>query len=125
MSVLIQREPVINRQKALLASRLTLHAGSSAAAVQGLLALADAWPEQHTVLLNLEGCLPDEELLAALPVLHARGPLILEIPAASLATLHKVVSMCMDLSVPLCLAGAPADATYGRYEYVLAPAGAE
>ncbi|MGE5467481.1 MAG: EAL and HDOD domain-containing protein [Ignavibacteria bacterium] len=63
MNTIIRREPVINRQKAIIASRLIVHADSAAAAARALNAVADLWPASHDVWVSLVGADVDEALL--------------------------------------------------------------
>ena len=49
MTTLIRREPVINRQKAVMASRLIVRADTAREAAQALNELADIWPSGHDV----------------------------------------------------------------------------
>ncbi len=105
-SVLISREPVLNRNRAITATRLTLQVpdGSSACAriAAELNRLADAWPAARTVFVGLGGVAPDAGLLDWQVPQNA----MIEIPAAALgnpATLELMqrlqqagVSMCLD-----------------------------
>ena len=52
MTVLIQREPVLNRHKTITASRLRVHAASVEAAAAELARLAEAWPESRDVFVS-------------------------------------------------------------------------
>jgi hypothetical protein len=75
---IIRREPVINRQRALTATRLIVP-GDAASAAATLDALGDAWPKARTVLLSLDGGTPNPDLLRwAVP-----DNVLIEIPAAS------------------------------------------
>ena len=81
--VIIRREPVLNRHKAITATRLIVHAPSSADAAAALNQLADVWPNARTVIVGLAGgTLPDEGLLAWTPPDNA----MLEIPAEALSS---------------------------------------
>lgn len=105
-SILISREPVLNRSRAITATRLTLQVpdGSSACAriAAELNRLADAWPAARTVFVGLGGVAPDAGLLYWQVPQNA----MIEIPAAALgnpATLELMqrlqqagVSMCLD-----------------------------
>lgn len=62
--VLITREPVINKQRAITANRLIVHAPNVPAAVEALNTLAEHWPDRHTVFLSLGRLVPTAELLA-------------------------------------------------------------
>ena len=80
MATVIHREPVLNRQKAITASRLTVHAATAAEAAETLGLVADVWPKAHSVFVGLSGCLPDQDLLAWQPPENA----MVEVPAAGL-----------------------------------------
>lgn len=102
-SVLIRRQPVVNRQKAITASRLIVHAESNAAAAAALDELADVWPAARSVFVGFAGAFPDESLLAWQPPENA----MVEIPAAGLA-LPQVKQLALELTargVALCLDG--------------------
>jgi len=101
--VFIRREPVVNRQKAITASRLILQAQNGAAAAAALNDLADVWPKARSVLVSLGGAFPDEGLLAW----QAPENALLEIPAAGLADagVQALLSRIKAAHVPLCLDG--------------------
>ncbi|HEX8989308.1 MAG TPA: HDOD domain-containing protein [Rhodocyclaceae bacterium] len=82
MSTLLRREPVVNRQKAIIASRLILRAPDCAAAAAVLNEVADTWPTAHDVWVSIEGAPIDDELLAWQPPENA----LLALPARFLAT---------------------------------------
>jgi EAL and modified HD-GYP domain-containing signal transduction protein len=100
---LIRREPVLNRQQAMTASRLIVHAESAAQAAELLNDLNDVWPGSHNVFVGLAGCLPDVGLLAWQPPENA----MLEIPAAGLAApaTQELIAALAANNVPLCLDG--------------------
>lgn len=102
-TVFIRREPVVNRQKAITASRLIVHAKNCAAAALALNDLADVWPDARSVLVGLEGAFPDEGLLAW----QAPENAMLEIPAAGLAdaAVQALIKRLNEAQVPLCLDG--------------------
>jgi len=105
-SILISREPVLNRSRAITATRLTMQApdGSGACALIAaeLNRLAEVWPASRTMFVGLGGVAPDAGLLDWQVPQNA----MIEIPAAALgnpATLDLVqrlqqagVSMCLD-----------------------------
>lgn len=100
---LIRRQPVLNRQKAVTASRLVVHADSTAEAAAALNEVLGVWPRAHSVFVGLAGCLPDNGLLAW----AAPENVVLEIPAAGLAA-PASMAFVADLAaakVPLCLDG--------------------
>ena len=103
MATVIRREPVLNRQKAITASRLSVHAGSAGEAAEILNGVLDVWPKAHSVFIGLAGCLPDQDLLAWQPPENA----MIEIPAASLGTPagNEFLAAAARANLPLCLDG--------------------
>lgn len=102
-TALIRREPVINRQKAITASRLIVHATSVAEAATTLGDLAAIWPQARSVFVGIVGAIPDLSLLAWQPPENA----MVELPAAELAQ-PQVRELALELTargVPLCLDG--------------------
>jgi EAL and modified HD-GYP domain-containing signal transduction protein len=100
---LIRREPVLNRQQTITASRLIVHADSSTLAAEALNAVANVWPGTRSVFVRLFGCLPDRDLLTW----QAPDNMLLEIPVLGLeapATMELVVDLAAG-GVPLCLDG--------------------
>lgn len=105
-SILISREPVLNRSRAITATRLTMQApdgsGACAQIAAELNRLAEVWPASRTMFVGLGGVAPDAGLLDWQVPQNA----MIEIPAAALgnpATLDLVqrlqqagVSMCLD-----------------------------
>ena len=106
MNILISREPVLNRSRAITATRLIIQsppAPDACAQIAGELnRLAEAWPAARTVFVGLDGVAPDVGLLDWQVPQNA----MIEIPAAALgnpATLELMqrlqqagVSMCLD-----------------------------
>jgi len=123
-SALIRRQPVVNRQKAITASRLIVHAASTAEAAAALQALADTWPSTRSVFVGLAGIDPDAALLEWQLPENA----MLEIPAASLATAQgqQFAAELAARGIALCLDGyapnlpLPADLPF---RFLLADAG--
>ena len=101
--VLIRREPVLNRQQTITASRLVVHANSSAQAAQALNEVTDIWPGARSVFVALAGCMPDTELLTW----QAPDNIMLEVPAASLESeaTRELLGQLVSAGVPLCLGG--------------------
>lgn len=101
--VFIRREPVVNRQKAITASRLIVEAPTTAAAAAVLEQMSDVWPAARTVFVGVQGILPDLGLLAWQPPENV----MIELPARELA--HPMVeSLAQQLvadGVPMCLDG--------------------
>ncbi|MDP2793796.1 MAG: HDOD domain-containing protein [Sulfurisoma sp.] len=100
---LLRREPVVNRHKAIIATRLISHAPTAAAAADDFKRLADVWPDARTVLISLAEALPDEGLLAWQPPENA----MIEVPAARLteSPLQGLLQQLAASRVPICLDG--------------------
>jgi hypothetical protein len=123
-SALIRREPVVNQKKTITASRLIVHAESTAHAAAALNAITDVWPGARSVFVGMADALPDSELLAWQPPENV----MVEIPAVGLAN-AQVSEFARDLTargIPLCLDGyspavvVPADLSF---RFLLADAG--
>ncbi len=106
-SILISREPVLNRGRAITATRLTIQAEAGAVACARIAAelnrLAEAWPASRTVFVGLGGLAPDAGLLDWQVPQNA----MIEIPAAALdnpATLD-LLQQLQQAGVPVCLDG--------------------
>jgi hypothetical protein len=96
-ATLICRQPVVT------ASRLIVHAPSSADAAAALGNLADVWPAARSVFVGFSGALPDVSLLSW----QAPENAMVEIPAEGLA-LPQVKELALELAargVALCLDG--------------------
>lgn len=118
MSVLLQRELVLNRHKALIATRLRVHADSSAAAAQELNRLMPLWPQNSTVMLGLTGCATDVALMAWVPPPNS----VLEIPATQLGS-PEMRALRIELAIrkaALCLNGeAPPSEPIANFRFLL------
>lgn len=101
--VFIRREPVVNRHKAITATRLIVHADTAAEAAAALTELADTWPSARSVFVSLNGALPDEGLLDWQPA----DNVMVEIPAEALAAspTQALIDRLRQVGVPLCLDG--------------------
>ena len=123
--VLVRREPVVNRHKAITASRLIVHARSSRGAADALNQLSEIWPRARNVFVSLAGTSPDIELLNWKPPENA----MIEIPAGSLERpgTERLMERLKASHVPVCLDGyepemlLPAEA---NFRFALADAGA-
>jgi EAL and modified HD-GYP domain-containing signal transduction protein len=128
-NILISREPVLNRSRAITATRLTMQAPDGSGACAHIAAelnrLAEVWPASRTMFVGLGEVAPDAGLLDWQVPQNA----MIEIPAAALgnpATLELMqrlqqagVSMCLDgFSGGMAL---PADADF---RFILADAAA-
>ena len=123
MASLVRREPVVNRQKALTASRLVVHASSAREAVQALNGLADVWPATHSVMVALAGTEPDEALLEWRPPANT----LLEFPAPLFATAAgQALAGRLDAGgTPMCLGDYDPDVALPvmpRFQFALADA---
>jgi EAL and modified HD-GYP domain-containing signal transduction protein len=78
--VFISREPVINRHRAIIATRLSVHADNAVGAAAALSQLDAVWPTVRSVMVVLDGCLPTPALLAWTPPANV----MIEIPVAAL-----------------------------------------
>lgn len=98
---LLRREPVVNRHKAITATRLIIHAASAQAAAAELNALADIWPDTRSVLVGLAGAAPDSGLFDWQPPPNA----MIEIPANALGdpVMQALIAGYGANGVPLCL----------------------
>jgi EAL and modified HD-GYP domain-containing signal transduction protein len=100
---LIRREPVLNRQQTITASRLIVHADSAALAAQALNDVFDVWPGARSVFISLAGCLPDHDLLEW----NAPENVLIEMPAIGFEapTTKQLAGELVAAGVPLCLDG--------------------
>lgn len=122
-AVFIRREPVVNRQKAITATRLIVPAETAADAAVILGELAPVWPMARSVFVSLGDTLPDAGLLGWAPPENA----MVEIPAETLVAspTQELIAKLTARGTPLCLASwapgmmLPADA---QYRFVLADA---
>ncbi len=99
--VFFTREPVINKQGAITATRLRVHAQACADAVAALEAIGEDWPPARPVFVSLAGCAPDANLADWI----APEGAMLEISAQQLSD-PKAVGMAQQLAqagIPLVL----------------------
>jgi hypothetical protein len=98
---LVRREPVVNRQRAITATRLIVRADSTADAAATLNGLAPIWPGGRTVLISLGGLAPDIDLLNWEVPENA----MLEIPARTLGEppTKTLIEEMTRKNVPLCV----------------------
>ena len=95
------REPVVNRQKAIIATRLVSHAPSAAGAAVDLNRLTDIWPDARPVIVSLGRTTPDESLLDWQPPQNA----MVELPAGLLSDpgVHGLMQKLVTAGVGICL----------------------
>lgn len=123
---LIRREPVLNRQQTITASRLVVHADSVALAAQALNDVFDVWPGARSVFISLSGCLPDHDLLEW----NAPENVLIEMPAIGFEapTTRQLAGELAAAGVPLCLDGYVPGAALPSdlpFRFLLADAGAQ
>lgn len=106
-SILISREPVLNRSRAITATRLIAQAPQGPDACAQIAAelnrLADAWPAARTVFVGLGGLTPDDGLLDWQVPQNA----MIEIPAAALGNpaTQGLMQRLQQAGVSICLDG--------------------
>jgi EAL and modified HD-GYP domain-containing signal transduction protein len=111
-TVLITREPVINKQHKITANRLIVHATTVADAVQALDGLADVWPATHPVFISLYRLVPTPDLLEWIAPANA----MVEIPTQSIA--HPLT---LALIPQLQAAGISLNLTWYQNDTILPP----
>lgn len=101
MTVLIQREPVLNRHKTITASRLRVHADSVEAAATELAHLAESWPESRDIFIGFV----DPAMTDALLYWQPPRNVMLEIKAGRLgeAATGALITDVVGRQIPLCL----------------------
>lgn len=100
-NVFLTREPVVNKQRAITATRMRVHAPDCATAVHALEALGEDWPLARPVFVGLAGCTPD----ATLADWIAPEGAMLEVNAPSLAdpVTADAVAQLAQAGLPLVL----------------------
>lgn len=96
--IFFTREPVINKQRAITATRLSVHAPACGDAVAALNAVGEDWPPARPVFVSLAGCSPD----ASLADWIAPEGAMMEVGAAQLAD-----PACTEAVLQLAQAGVP------------------
>ncbi|MBX3680798.1 MAG: HDOD domain-containing protein [Rhodocyclaceae bacterium] len=111
-AVQLTREPVLNKNRAITANRLVVHAPSIKAAVETLAGCTDHWPGRYTVFLSLGRLVPTPDLLEWQIPENA----MIEIPAQTLA--HPMTQALMkglrEAEVSMCLAWHSPGTTLGE-----------
>ncbi|WP_018412823.1 EAL and HDOD domain-containing protein [Methyloversatilis thermotolerans] len=99
--VFFTREPVVNKQRAITATRLRVHAPTCAAAVAALDCIGEDWPPARPVFVGLAGCTPD----ASLADWIAPEGAMLEVGAQSMAepVTANAVTQLAQSGLPLVL----------------------
>lgn len=99
--VLLTREPVVNKARAITANRLVAHGPSVSAVAEALEGLADTWPTRHTAFLSLGKLVPTPDLMKwAVP-----QNTLIEIPAPTLAhpQTQALLPLLKEAGISLCL----------------------
>ncbi|MCW0202199.1 MAG: HDOD domain-containing protein [Rhodanobacter thiooxydans] len=96
--VFFTREPVINKQRAITATRLCVHSPACGDAVAALEAIGEDWPPARPVFVSLAGCAPD----ASLADWIAPEGAMMEVGAVQLAD-----PACAEAVLQLAQAGVP------------------
>jgi EAL and modified HD-GYP domain-containing signal transduction protein len=106
--MLLSHEPLLNRQRAITATRLVVHTGSGdasacASAAAELNALADVWPSQRTVIVSFGDHAPDRGILEWQVPENA----MVEIPASALGSdeTREVLTALQEGGIPVCVGG--------------------
>ena len=106
-TLLLTREPVVNRNRAITANRLIAHAPSVADVVEGLKQFEEEWPRHHSVFLSLGKLVPTVDLLEwTMP-----DNLMVEIPAPTLGhpKTQELLAQLKAAGVSTCLSWYTAD----------------
>ena len=104
------REPVLNKNQAITANRLIVHAPAIAPAVEALTRVAEHWPDRYTVFLSLGRLVPTPDLLEW----QIPDNVMVEIPAQTLGhpLTQQLVAHLAEGGTNMCLAwcepGSPA-----------------
>ncbi|HEX5125320.1 MAG TPA: HDOD domain-containing protein, partial [Rhodocyclaceae bacterium] len=92
---------VINKQRAITANRLIVHASTIAEAASALTALTEHWPAEHTVFVSLGRLVPTTELLSwSIP-----SNTLVEIPTPALQypQTQELISALHQANMPMAL----------------------
>ena len=100
-TVLITREPIINRNQAITANRLVVHATNVADAVETLDSLSDIWPHHYAVFVSLARLVPTPELLRWQPPSNT----MIEVPVQALEHPHtrQLIDHLIAQDIGICL----------------------
>ena len=100
-TVLLTREPVVNKKRAITANRLVAHGPNVASVTETLNIANQYWPEQYPVFLSLGRLIPTPELLdwQIPPNVHV------EIPAQTLAhpLTQELLALLQQAGIGVCL----------------------
>lgn len=101
-AVQLTREPVLNKNRAITANRLIVHAPTIKAAVESLTRNAEHWPSRYTVFLSLGRLVPTPDLLEWQIPENA----MIEIPAQTLGhpMTQALITGLREADVSMCLA---------------------
>lgn len=100
-SVLVTREPVVNKQRAITANRLIVHAPNVPTAAAALNSYSEIWPTGHTVFVSLGKLVPTAELLEW----QAPQNTLVEIPAPALQypQTQELIQQLTSSGMPLAM----------------------
>lgn len=100
-SVLLTREPVINKSHSITANRIITHGAKIADVTEALQAVTDVWPTQRTVFLSLGRLVPTPELLTW----DVPDNTMVEIPAQTLAhpLTQQLIAELTERDISMCL----------------------
>lgn len=100
-TVLITREPIINRNQAITANRIVVHATNVADAVETLDSLADIWPRHYAVFVSLARLVPTPELMRW----QAPNNTMIEVPVQALDHPHtrQLIDHLIAQDIGICL----------------------
>ena len=96
------REPVLNKNRAITANRLIVHAPAIGPAIEALQNLTDDWPDRYTVFLSLGRLVPTPDLMEW----EFPPNVMIEIPAQTMAhpLTQELVGRLREADVSMCLA---------------------
>lgn len=99
--VILTREPVVNKKRAITANRIIAHGPNIGAVVESLNGLQDVWPKRHPVFISLARLVPTVEILDWKVADNA----MIEIPTQALGRPQTVqlLPMLQDSGISTCL----------------------
>ena len=107
-TMLLSHEPLLNRQRAITATRLIIHTDTNdtsayRVAAGELNALADIWPGERTVIVSFGDQPPDSGILDW----NVPHNAMIEIPSAAvaLADIQEIVGDLQRRGIPICVGG--------------------
>ncbi|MCC7182219.1 MAG: HDOD domain-containing protein [Rhodocyclaceae bacterium] len=120
-TVLLTRQPVLNRRKTIIANRLLVHAEDGGEAADELNALIDAWPAKLPVLVSLHG---SDQCLELMNWIAPENTVVeIEAAAANTPITRELLTQLADAGTAFCLSdytGTEAVDSSHKYQYLLA-----